>query len=99
MVVPIKTADRTLAGRLRTYDVVDAAIVTHGGQAAERLRERMRGLERGNQTLFTHGQRERLHHLVIVDCFEPRAPGCVGNAPHTSPSRPRISDCPAGPGR
>ena len=37
MQVPIKTEDRTIAGRLRTANVVDAAMTTHGAKAADRL--------------------------------------------------------------
>ena len=37
MKTPQRTEDRTLAGKLRSYDVVSAAIGTHGGQAADIL--------------------------------------------------------------
>ncbi|MCP3959379.1 MAG: hypothetical protein GY719_16135 [bacterium] len=37
MKTPQRTEDRTLAGKLRSYDVVSAAIKTHGGQAADIL--------------------------------------------------------------
>ncbi|MCP3963965.1 MAG: hypothetical protein GY719_39535 [bacterium] len=37
MKTPLRTEDRTLAAKLRSYDVVSAAIRTHGGQAADVL--------------------------------------------------------------
>ena len=37
MTTPQRTEDRTLAAKLRSYDVVAAAIRTHGGHAAETL--------------------------------------------------------------
>ncbi|MCP3961565.1 MAG: hypothetical protein GY719_27300 [bacterium] len=37
MKTPNRTRDRTFAGKLRAYDVVSAAIDTHGGQAADVL--------------------------------------------------------------
>lgn len=38
---PIKTDDRTIAGRLRSFDEVDAAIQTQGGQAGARLNRKL----------------------------------------------------------